>query len=104
MATVHLPRSLVSLFPTTPRRVDIDADAKTVDDVIAELERRWPGMRDRLCNPGPQIREHINVFVDGDRAALVTEVGSTSTVHVIPAVSGGCDPQEKRAVPVPAPA
>ena len=89
MATVHLPRSLVSLFPATPRRVEVPADADTVDDVIAELERRWPGMRDRLCDPGPQIREHINVFVDGDRAALVTEVGPTSTVHVIPAVSGG---------------
>ena len=103
MATVHLPRSLVSLFPATPRRVDVDA--ATVADVIAELERRWPGMRDRLCDPGPQIREHINVFVDGDRAELATAVSATSAVHVIPAVSGGggSDPQAKRAVPVPAP-
>jgi molybdopterin converting factor small subunit len=60
-----------------------------VGDVIDELDRRWPGMRDRLCEPGPRIREHINVFVDGDRAELSTPVGPGAVVHVIPAVSGG---------------
>ena len=87
MAVVHLPRSLVTLFPATPRRVDVDA--ATVDAVIGELDRRWPGMRDRLCEPGPRIREHVNVFVDGDRAELATRVAPASVVHVIPAVSGG---------------
>ena len=66
MVTVILPRSLVTLFTDPPpRRVEIDAT--TLGDLIAELDQRWPGMHDRLCDPGPRLREHINVFVDGER-------------------------------------
>ena len=32
------------------------------------LEERWPGIRDRLCEPGPVLRSHIHVYVDGERA------------------------------------
>lgn len=88
MADVHLPRSLVALFPGAERRAQVDA--RTVAEVVDELERRWPGMRDRLCEPGPAIREFINVFVDGSPADLETPVEARSVVHVIPAVSGGC--------------
>ncbi len=87
MAEVYLPRSLVQLFPTADRRPHVDA--ATVAEVIDSLDQRWPGMRDRLCDAGPTIREHINVFVDGEQAGLGTPVGPSSTVHIIPAVSGG---------------
>lgn len=87
MATVILPRSLVALFPGTERRVEVDGS--DVAAVIAALDRSVPGIRDRLCDAGPVIREHINVFVDGERATLATPVAAGSTVHVIPAVSGG---------------
>ena len=47
-------------------------------------------MRDRLCEPGPRLREHINVFVDGERERdLSAPLSSESVVHVIPAVAGG---------------
>lgn len=89
MATVVLPRSLVALFPSAERRVQVDGG--TVDEVVRALEARWPGMRDRLCESGgaPRIRAFINVFVDGTAADLRTAVGPGSTVHVIPAVAGG---------------
>jgi sulfur-carrier protein len=87
MAHVVLPRSLLELFPAAVRRLDIDA--ATVAGVIDGLDGRWPGMRDRLSEPGPRIREHINVFVDGERATIDTALGPESVVHVIPAVSGG---------------
>ena len=87
MAVVHLPRSLIGLFPGAARSVDIQA--ASVDELIGELERRWPGMRDRLCEAGPRIREHVNVFVDGERVDLAAALGPDAVVHVIPAVSGG---------------
>ena len=87
MAEVYLPRSLLTLFPTAERRPTVEA--ATVAEVIDRLEERWPGMRARLCDAGPSIRQHINVFVDGEPAVLATPVGPRSTVHVIPAVSGG---------------
>ena len=51
-------------------------EAATVDELIGRLDERWPGMRDRLCDAGPTIREHINIFVDGERATLATPVGA----------------------------
>lgn len=87
MATVLLPRSLLALFPGADRRHDVAG--ATVDAVIAALDGRVPGVRDRLVVAGPRLRPHINVFVDGLPADLSTAVGDTATIHVIPAVSGG---------------
>ena len=87
MAQVYLPRSLLTLFPTAERHPIVEA--ATVDELIGRLDARWPGMRARLCDAGPTIREHINVFVDGERATLATPLEPASVVHIIPAVSGG---------------
>jgi molybdopterin converting factor small subunit len=87
MAQVNLPRSLVALFPGTPRRLDVRG--ATVAEVIAELDAQVPGMRNRLVDAGPVIRTHLNVFVAGQRATLATAVPADAVVHVIPAVSGG---------------
>jgi sulfur-carrier protein len=86
-ALVHLPRSLVALFPGTPRR--LEASGATVADVIADLDAQVPGIRNRIVDAGPVIRTHINVFVAGERATLATNVPDGADVHVIPAVSGG---------------
>jgi sulfur-carrier protein len=92
---VYLPRSLLLLFPAADRRPRVEAS--TVAEVIDRLEERWPGMRARLCDAGPTVREHINVFVDGEPADLDTAVGPRSVVHVIPAVSGGAgEPPARR--------
>ncbi|MGZ3642032.1 MAG: MoaD/ThiS family protein [Candidatus Limnocylindrales bacterium] len=88
MPTVVLPRSLADLFPGMPRRVGLEGGA-SVSEVIDELERRWPGVRDRLCDPGPVLREYINVYVDGEPARIDTPVAAGATVHVLPAVAGG---------------
>jgi sulfur-carrier protein len=87
MADVHLPTTLMPLFPGLPRRLDLDA--ATVDDAIGELNARWPGLRDRLCEPGPAIRMHIHVYIDGERAQLETPIPERSRVDVIAAISGG---------------
>jgi len=87
MATIILPRSLVALFPGADRRASVEA--ATVAEAIDRLDARWPGLRDRVCEAGPAIREHINVFVDGEPATLDTPLAAGSVVHVIPAVAGG---------------
>jgi molybdopterin converting factor small subunit len=87
MADLHLPRTLAPLFPDLPRQIEIDAP--TVNDAIDELEARWPGVRDRLCEPGPAIRPHIHFYVDKERAALDTPLAPGSRVDVIAAISGG---------------
>jgi len=87
MADVRLPRSLIALFPDAPRR--LEADGATVQELIDDLDRHVPGLRNRLVDAGPAIRTHINVFVAGERATLSTPIPDGAVIHIIPAVSGG---------------
>lgn len=87
MAQVRLPRSLGALFPGLPRQLDVP-EVGNVAALIATLDERWPGLRDRLCD-GPALREHINVFVDGERVGYLAPVGPDAVVIVLPAVAGG---------------
>ena len=87
MADLHLPMTLTPLFSDLPRRLEVDAP--TVADAIDELERRWPGLRDRLCEPGPCLRQHIHVYVDKERGDLATPLRENSRLDVIAAISGG---------------
>jgi sulfur-carrier protein len=75
------------MFADLPRRVDVEAP--TVLEAIAELDRRWPGLRDRLCAEGPSLRLHIHVYVDGERGDLATPVPANARLDVIAAISGG---------------
>ena len=87
MAELHLPATLPPLFPELPRQLAVDA--ATVGEAIERLDERWPGLRDRLCEPGPVLRRHINVYVDRERAQLETALDARSRVDVIAAISGG---------------
>ena len=87
MAELYLPSTLPPLFPGLPRRLELDA--ATVADALRQLDERWPGLRDRLCEPGPTMRQHIHVYVDRERAAHDTQLAAGSRVDGITAINGG---------------
>ena len=63
---------------------------ETVRQLIDELERKFPGIRDRLCVDG-QLKPGIAVAIDSriSSIGLVETVGADSEVHFVPTVSGG---------------
>jgi molybdopterin converting factor small subunit len=85
--TVRLPRSLLALFPACPPEIVVQAD--TLLDAIVAMDRQVPGMRNRLLDAGPEIRRHLNLFVDGELAGLETRLRPGAVIRVVPAVSGG---------------
>ena len=87
LVAVTLPPALLRLFPEAER--DLELFAATVAAVMDGLEARWPGMRARLVDTPPRSRRHINVFVEGRRAALDTPLKEGAKVFIITAVSGG---------------
>lgn len=84
---VVLPSVLTRLFPGAPREVGVAA--ATVAEAIAELDRRWPGIADRLCDSTPAIRRHLNIFVEGERARLHSPIPPGGEMLVMTSVSGG---------------
>ena len=87
MADVRLPGTLTPLFPGLPRRLEIVA--ATVLAAFDELDKQWPGLRDRLVAEGPTLRHHIHAYVDGERSGLDTLLSADSRLDVIAAISGG---------------
>lgn len=87
MVELYVPSTLQPLFPDLPRRLEVEA--ATVAEAIEQLDERWPGVRDRLCEPGPTLRRHIHVYVDRERAALDTALDERSRIDVVAAISGG---------------
>jgi sulfur-carrier protein len=87
VAELHIPSTLPPLFPGLPRRVELEAT--TVNEALDRLDEQWPGIRDRICEPGHGLRQHIHVYVDRQRAELETTLEPRSHVHVITAISGG---------------
>jgi molybdopterin synthase sulfur carrier subunit len=85
--TVRLPRSLQALFPGCPAQ--LEARGATMLEVIADLDRQVPGLRNRILDAGPELRRHLNLFVDSEIADLTTPLHSGAAIRVVPAVSGG---------------
>ena len=86
-ARVRLPGVLLALFPAAQAR--FETGARSVSSLMDELEARWPGMRDRLCESTPSVRRHINVFVNGRRAPLEGAIAPGAEVFILTAISGG---------------
>lgn len=68
----------------------VAAAGSTVAEVLADLERRYPGMRFRIIDEQDRIRRHMRVFVnDREAPALAAPVAAGDEVHLICALSGG---------------
>ena len=70
----------------------VTADGADLDAVLADLDARHPGLRDRLVEDGA-LRRFVNVYLDDEDVrfldGLKTDVSDGSTITVLPAVAGG---------------
>ncbi|HWK89865.1 MAG TPA: ubiquitin-like small modifier protein 1 [Longimicrobium sp.] len=90
--TIALPSALQP-FAGGRAEVRLDAHGDTVADVLGALADRHGGVVDRVMDETGRVRQHVNVFVDGDNIrfleGLRTLVAEGSTIVIVPAVSGG---------------
>ncbi len=90
MSTVYIPTPLRKI---TNGQAKVQAEGRTVGEIIERLERAYPGLRARLCDESGDVKRFINVFVNGEEIrtlqGLQTPVKESDEVSVIPAMAGG---------------
>lgn len=90
MATVRIPTSLRKL---TQGQEEVGAAGKTVGEVIADLEKNFPGLRERICDESGQLRRFVNVFVRDEDIRFLqnldTPVAEKDELSIVPAIAGG---------------
>ena len=85
--TIHIPAPLRSY---TDQRQQVEAEGATVAELLADLDRRHPGIRFRMVNEQDRLRPHIRIFVNGEQTKRL-DVGLVpdDDVRILQALSGG---------------
>jgi sulfur-carrier protein len=84
---VRIPTPLRSY---TGDRTNVEADGATVGEVLADLDRRYPGIRFRVVDEQGRLRKHVNLFLDGDRVRdLSAPLEGVGELTIMQALSGG---------------
>ena len=74
----------------TDGRAIVEAEGETVREALADLDRRYPGMRFRMIDEQDRIRPHIRLYVNTDAVErLDHRLERGDTLHLICALSGG---------------
>jgi molybdopterin converting factor small subunit len=74
----------------TQQAREVDAEGGTLAALLADLDRRYPGIRFRMIDEQDAIRRHIRIFVNGDEVrTLNTPLGPADEVFIVQALSGG---------------
>ena len=90
MAIVRIPTPLRKL---TGGAEEVNAAAKNVGELIGELEKKYPGIKERICDESGSVRRFVNIFVKDEDIRflqnLETPLGDKDEVSIVPAIAGG---------------
>ena len=90
MVKVRIPTPLRGL---TAGRDAIEGAEGRLGELIEQLEAHYPGLKERLCDEGGELRRFVNIYVNGEDVrfldGLSTAVSAGDEVSIVPAVAGG---------------
>ena len=72
---------------------EVNAQGSNVKALVEDLEKSFPGIKERLCDESGKIRRFVNVYVNGDDIRflqnLETNVKEGDNISIVPAIAGG---------------
>jgi molybdopterin synthase sulfur carrier subunit len=87
---VKLPTIMRSATGGDP---EVDGSGRTVREVLADLEGRYPGLTRNVIAEDGALHRFVNVYLNDEDVrylgALETEVREGDVVSILPAVAGG---------------
>ncbi|GAB6072971.1 MoaD/ThiS family protein [Venenivibrio stagnispumantis] len=90
MVTVRIPTALRRI---TQGQGEVKIEANTIGELIENLEKEFPGIKDRLVDENGEIRKFVNFFVNDEDIRFLqgkdTPLKDGDVVAIIPAIAGG---------------
>jgi len=87
---VRIPTPLRKL---TNNEEVVEVNSNTIGEAIAELQTRYPGIKERLLDEKGEVRRFVNVYVNEEDIRFLknaqTPVKSGDEISIIPAIAGG---------------
>jgi len=87
---VRIPTPLRSV---TKGAAEVNAEGDTVGGILEDLDRQYPGLRDRVLDGAGEIRRFVNVYVNEEDVrfldGLRTALKGNDQVAIVPAIAGG---------------
>jgi molybdopterin converting factor small subunit len=83
---VIIPSPLLSYT----RAREVEATGATLAELVADLDRQYPGIRFRMIDEQGQLRQHVRFFVGSTQArALDVALSPSDEITILQALSGG---------------
>jgi MoaD family protein len=87
---VIIPTPLQKL---TKNQADVEANGSNIRELIDDLEKNFPGLKERICDETGKIRRFINIYVNEEDVRFLkqdeTLLKDGDEVSIIPAIAGG---------------
>ena len=72
------------------KRREVEAAGTTLGELLADLDRQYPGIRFRMIDEQDQIRAHMRFFVNGAQVFdMAHALRASDAVQIVQALSGG---------------
>lgn len=85
--TIHIPGALRSY---TAQRGEVQVEGATLAEMLAGLDRLYPGLRFRIVTEQDTIRPHIRIFVNDEQVQRMTApLQREDRIYIVCALSGG---------------
>ena len=72
---------------------EVDAQGGNIKAIVDDLESKYPGIKERICDETGKVRRFVNVYVNGDDIRflqnLETGLKEGDSISIVPAIAGG---------------
>ena len=87
---VRIPTPLQKM---TQNKAELELNGSNIRELIDDLERNFPGIKERICDEKGKIRRFINIYVNEEDVRFLqqdkTALKDGDEVSIIPAIAGG---------------
>ena len=87
---VRIPTPLQKL---TKDKAEVDAKGTTIREVMDDLEKQFPGLKERLCDDSGKVRRFVNLYINEEDVRFLkgedTPLKDGDELSIIPAIAGG---------------